>query len=289
MAMSWMVLFDPGLTLRTNDEQPGVFVKNYIDQSQEFALCAVALAYPIMTLLCRTAGQLAAVLAAVALGLLANMMFVTVSRTALVTMPIMLARIRSAASEAANLDHRLLRGRGCWRRRPGAPRRNCARKSRCSSPTVSTIGPEQSDRSGFTAGILAEVAAVFRRGPGHRTWHRIDPRPVRTGRRSARSARTPKSSANPHNQTLNVAVQWGAIGVVVLYAMWLRPSAAVSRRRPDGVDRTDGRGAEYLHVAVQLASVRFPRRLDVCARRRRRRRHDARRGRATGSGSGAAT
>ena len=26
---------------------------------------------------------------------------------------------------------------------------------------------------------------------------------------------------NPHNQTLNVAVQWGVIGVVILYAMWL--------------------------------------------------------------------
>jgi O-antigen ligase len=26
---------------------------------------------------------------------------------------------------------------------------------------------------------------------------------------------------NPHNQTLNVAVQWGVIGVAVLYAMWL--------------------------------------------------------------------
>jgi len=26
---------------------------------------------------------------------------------------------------------------------------------------------------------------------------------------------------NPHNQTLNVAVQWGMIGVVVLYTMWL--------------------------------------------------------------------
>ena len=25
---------------------------------------------------------------------------------------------------------------------------------------------------------------------------------------------------NPHNQTLNVAVQWGLLGVVVLYAMW---------------------------------------------------------------------
>src|SRR5207237_3679081 len=27
--------------------------------------------------------------------------------------------------------------------------------------------------------------------------------------------------ANPHNQTLNVAVQWGMAGVIVLYAMWL--------------------------------------------------------------------
>jgi O-antigen ligase len=26
---------------------------------------------------------------------------------------------------------------------------------------------------------------------------------------------------NPHNQTLNVAIQWGAIGVALLYAMWL--------------------------------------------------------------------
>jgi O-antigen ligase len=26
---------------------------------------------------------------------------------------------------------------------------------------------------------------------------------------------------NPHNQTLNVAVQWGVIGVALLYAMWI--------------------------------------------------------------------
>jgi hypothetical protein len=26
---------------------------------------------------------------------------------------------------------------------------------------------------------------------------------------------------NPHNQTLNVAVQWGTVGIVILYAMWL--------------------------------------------------------------------
>jgi O-antigen ligase len=26
--------------------------------------------------------------------------------------------------------------------------------------------------------------------------------------------------SNPHNQTLNVAVQWGSIGIIALYAMW---------------------------------------------------------------------
>ena len=26
--------------------------------------------------------------------------------------------------------------------------------------------------------------------------------------------------SNPHSQTLNVAVQWGSIGIVALYAMW---------------------------------------------------------------------
>ena len=25
---------------------------------------------------------------------------------------------------------------------------------------------------------------------------------------------------NPHNQTLNVAIQWGGIGIVLLYSMW---------------------------------------------------------------------
>jgi len=26
---------------------------------------------------------------------------------------------------------------------------------------------------------------------------------------------------NPHNQTLNVAVQWGVLGIAVLYVMWI--------------------------------------------------------------------
>src|SRR5258708_8527074 len=55
-----------------------------------------------------------------------------------------------------------------------------------------------------------------------------------------------------------------------------RSSAAMSWRRPRPLDRIAGRGAEYLHLVVQFASVRFSRRMDVRARRRSGRRHDAR-------------
>ena len=52
MLMSWLVAIDPSLSLKAPGEPGdgrGIFVKNYIDQSQEFALCAVALAYPVVT------------------------------------------------------------------------------------------------------------------------------------------------------------------------------------------------------------------------------------------------
>src|SRR5260221_11434743 len=49
MVVSWIVAFDPGLALKPAAEaERGIFVKNHIDQSQEFALCAVVLVYPIV-------------------------------------------------------------------------------------------------------------------------------------------------------------------------------------------------------------------------------------------------
>ncbi len=90
MAMSWIVALDPRLALKRGAEY-GVPVKNYIDQSQEFALCAVVLAYPVITLWRARRTWLAALLVAISLSFIVNMLFVSVSRTALVTMPIMVA------------------------------------------------------------------------------------------------------------------------------------------------------------------------------------------------------
>jgi O-antigen ligase len=93
MLVSWVVAFDPSLSLKRPDEAGGrgIFIKNYIAQSQEFALCAVALAYPIFNLLRAKRNWQVLMLCAIALGFIVNMAFVIVSRTAMVTMPIMLA------------------------------------------------------------------------------------------------------------------------------------------------------------------------------------------------------
>src|ERR1700687_5814347 len=72
MAVSWLVAFDPKLSLKLYfsrgpyDPASGIAVKNYIDQSQEFVLCAVVLAYPVLTLLRTHRIRLAALFAAIA-------------------------------------------------------------------------------------------------------------------------------------------------------------------------------------------------------------------------------
>lgn len=43
-------MFYPDLSIKRNGVERGIFVKNYIDLSQEFALCVVALAFPVLLL-----------------------------------------------------------------------------------------------------------------------------------------------------------------------------------------------------------------------------------------------
>src|SRR3954454_6855978 len=89
MLLSWAVAIDPHLALKSEAEY-GVPVKNYIDQSQSFGLCAVALGYPVLASLRDRKFVTAAVLTAIDASLLANMAFVLISRTALVAIPVML-------------------------------------------------------------------------------------------------------------------------------------------------------------------------------------------------------
>ena len=221
MAVSWLVTIDPSFTLKTPNEPGarGIFVKNYIDQSQEFALCAVALAYPIIRLLRTNRIWQALVLGAISLGFLANMVLVTVSRTAIVTMPIMVgvfALLHLKRRTSLILIGVMLVLAGLlWFATPDlrwGPQ-SLLRDYRYykTDEHVTSIGL----RLEFWQKSLRFIseAPVIGHGTGS----------LRGLFERAATNHEPKDQviANPHNQTLNIAVQWGMVGVILLYAMWL--------------------------------------------------------------------
>ena len=224
--VSCLVALDPTLSAKlylsrgTFIPTSGIFVRNYIDQGQEFSLCAVALAWPAVTAWQEGRTRKALGLAALALWLVINLLFVITSRTALVTMPIMLAvfallhlRWRVTLALACGL---LLLAGAAWS------------TSRQLQETVGKFFTDygytenQNNETGIGSRLIywgkslrfLEEAPVIGHGTGS------------TRELFARAAIGEKGAhamvvSDPHNQTLNVAVQWGLVGVALLWAMWL--------------------------------------------------------------------
>jgi O-antigen ligase len=220
MAVSWAVAFEPDLTLKPEAEARGIFVKNYIDQSQEFALCAVALAYPIMTFLQTNRVRLAGLLTAVALSFLANMVFVVISRTALVTMPIMLAvfallHLKLRTTILASCVAALL-AVAAWSASPDLRTTTLKFFADYQQTTIQNNPSGMGSRLEFWQKSLRFFAEAPLIGHGTGSTRGLFELAA-IGQIGAHA----EVVGNPHNQTLYVAVQWGAVGVVVLYAMWL--------------------------------------------------------------------
>jgi O-antigen ligase len=219
MAMSWIVAFDPRLGLKTPHDY-GVPVKNYIDQSQEFALCAVVLAYPAVRFWQAGKTWLAALLVAISLAFVVNMLFVVVSRTTLVTMPIMLAVFAllhlSWRSVVIAVCAAAVLGGAAWGTSP--------QLRRTAETFMQDYRLYEEQNLPTSAGLRLEFyrkslrfisqAPLFGHGTGSIRGLFEE---AAVDQRGAAAAVV----SNPHNQTLNVAIQWGAIGVVVLYAIWL--------------------------------------------------------------------
>ncbi|SDI52483.1 O-antigen ligase [Bradyrhizobium sp. Rc2d] len=220
--MSWLVAFYPNLALKTDAPERGIFVKNYIDQSQEFTICAVALAYPIVMLLREKRYWFAGLLTALALSFFVNMAFVVVSRTALVTIPIMFGvfallhlKWRSIAIVAAAL---LAGAVVAWQASPHL-RQTAERFTDDYTHYVERGEPTSLGlRLEFwrkSLGFFAEAPVV---GHGTGSTRGLFERVATPSGQYQASAEV---IGNPHNQTLNVAVQWGVIGIAVLYAIWI--------------------------------------------------------------------
>ena len=253
-------------------------MRNYIDQSQEFALCAIALVYPIVTLVQQGRVRIAALFAVLALGFLANMMFVVVSRTALVTLPVLLVvfallHLRWRAALVAGAATALI-AVALWAVSPhlratvGKFQSDNERSLEADNNSISGMGsrleywrkslrfiadaPLIGHGTGSIRGLFAGVAA--------------NPTTTRCAARSS-ATRTIRPS---ECRAVGRRRRAGPLRAVD------RAPSDVSRRGAGLLDRHAGRGAEHAVLTAQHASVRFHLGLDLRARCRRRRRHGAR-------------
>ncbi len=220
MLYSWIVLFFPGLSIHYKSDQPGVPVKNYIDQSQGFALCVFALAAIAIEAYRKQQRAVAISAAIVAAAFVANLVFVNVSRTALVYSPIL----------AAMFAYRYLDGRkfwiallalilavaGFWAVSPNLQDKTAAvfaqYKVRMTDQGPSSVGERLELWS--KAIRFIEAAPILGHGTGsNRTLFQRDA--------VGKTGLSAIATGNPHNQTLLFAIQWGIVGCLALYAMWL--------------------------------------------------------------------
>jgi O-antigen ligase len=218
MVFSWIVLFAPQLKM-TVAWNAGVPVKNYIDQSQEFALCMVALAPFVIRFYQERRFVLMAACAALIFGFFADMAFVVSARAALVYVPVLLILFAfmhlSRRATAFLFASIVVAGIVVWFTSPYL---------RARIADISTEYHHYQQNIGGSTGLRLEYwqksLRFFLQSPvlGHGTG---STKYLFERDAIGQTGLAAEITANPHNQTLNVAVQWGMTGVVILYAMWL--------------------------------------------------------------------
>lgn len=218
--MSTTVAFNPTLALKAHADR-GIFVKNYIDQGQEFSLCAVALAYPIANLLGAKRWLAGLLLLAIMVVFLANMIFVVTSRTALVTIPVMLAvfgliHLRWRANVAIFVAAVIL-GTAAWFAAPQFREKVATFSQQYQDYRDDRAVTSVGERLEFWRKSLRFYADAPLIGHGSGSIRHLFELAA-TGPAGLSSSEV---IGNPHNQTLNVAIQWGTLGIVILYAMWI--------------------------------------------------------------------
>ena len=218
MVLSWLVLFAPELKLAAT-RNAGVPVKNYIDQSQEFALCMVALAPFVITLYRRHRYPAAVACAALLLGFFADMAFVVSARAALIYVPALLVVFAflhlSRRASALLFAGMVVTAALLWFTSPYLRAR------------VGDIGVEYGEYQQNIAGSTGRRLEYWQKSLRHFADAPLFGNGTGSTRRLferdavGQTGLAAEVTANPHNQTLGVAVQWGLAGIVVLYGMWL--------------------------------------------------------------------
>ncbi|WP_424627412.1 O-antigen ligase family protein [Bradyrhizobium sp. SYSU BS000235] len=219
MLTSWLIFIAPRMAFDPS-RTPGVPVKNYIVQSQEFALCAFGGLGAAVYLWRANFKRRATALLVVSVAFLCNMAFVVSSRTVWVCVPFLLLVFALLHFKRRGvliiLAVAIAAGAVFWASSPYL---------RMRTDSVAVEYEEYHDQNASTStGLRLEYwrkslkfiqnAPLIGNGTGStKTLFEKDA----VGKKGVSA----EIIGNPHNQTLNVAVQWGLLGCVVLYAMWL--------------------------------------------------------------------
>ncbi|WP_426524320.1 O-antigen ligase family protein [Bradyrhizobium sp. McL0615] len=217
MGLSWVTYFADWKV------QPGgiagVPVRNYIDQSHEFALCLFVMAPLILSLATNGHRAWTLAFAAVMLGFYLDMRFVATSRTAFAYFPILLivfavkylSRRRATyfLLLAAAVEFAVLLSSPYLRDRVGRTVEDYKVDRDTSAATSNGL------RLAYWRVSIKSIseAPVF----GHGTGSTLQ---LFSREAEGKSGEWANIIRNPHNQTLYVAIQWGMLGCLVLYAMW---------------------------------------------------------------------
>ena len=200
---------------------PGLLVKDYIAQSTEFLICAVALlGVRGRALACEreARGGRRAARRSLFLG---NIFYIAPGRTAL----------RGAAAAAASSSASAISaGRACCgaclaaararRRRMGGVAAAARADDREHRRSARLSGRQRRLVVRHPARNLEEVVRHHRGRAAHRPRHRLDPGAV-PPRRGGRGRVRRSQSVNPHNQIFAVGIQLGMLGIAILMTMWI--------------------------------------------------------------------
>lgn len=218
MLTSWLMFVDHRIVLDPT-RSLGVPVKNYIAQSQEFALCAFAAFGAAVYLLRAERKTSAAFMAILGAGFLANMAFVASSRTVFVCIPVLFvifaARHFSARGFMLLMVTVVAAGAIAWTSSPYLRMRTDMISSEYQRYHESNAVTSVGERLEFWRKSIKFVGEAPLIGHGTGSTKALFEKDA-----VGQTGVSAQIIGNPHNQTLNVAVQWGLIGCLVLYAMW---------------------------------------------------------------------
>ena len=197
-----------------------VLVKNAATQSGEFATCIGGLLYLAIDFAERRRWGWLAACAAVALGMLANMLFIATGRTALVVVLVLLAlfavkRLRPRGRLVFALLA-LAIGALAWFSSPYLRERSTQIWTEYDKYEATDERNSSGERVEFWKKSIEFVQRSPLIGHGTGSIHALFSE-ASAGKTGAAGV----ASSNPHNQTFAVAIQLGIVGAAILWAMWI--------------------------------------------------------------------